>query len=126
MSTVESTRAEIERLSIAWMDAVRRHDREALERFLGAEFMLQAPDLGRVPRQAWLDAAMGAYQIREFEIGEIDTQVYGEIAVMRAKSRQVATWAGADRSRVFYLTDVWILRDGDWRVVSRHSSYAPE
>jgi Domain of unknown function (DUF4440) len=77
-----------------------------------------------VDRESWL--AMGPdYDIEDFEYLESDIHVYGATAVSNSKYRQTARFKGEDLSVVFYLTDVWVNRDGHWEVVTRHSSIVP-
>jgi ketosteroid isomerase-like protein len=55
---------------------------------------------------------------------ESDIQVYGDTAISNSRYRQKATYKEQAVSGVFYLTDVWVKRDGRWQVVTRHSSPA--
>ena len=112
---------EILRLANEWMDAVRQKDLETLESLVAPEYMLQAPGIGRMPREQWL-AAVSVYDIQSFEFDDVQVHLYGDTAVMRSRYAQKATYQGRDRSGEFLVTDVWVGREGRWQVVSRHSS----
>lgn len=112
---------EIPRLAIEWMDAVRQKDVETLESLVAPEYMLQAPGIGRMTREQWL-AAISVYDIESFEFADVQILAYGDMAVMRSRYTQKATYRGQDRSDELLITDVWIRRDGLWQVVTRHSS----
>jgi ketosteroid isomerase-like protein len=120
---MDQAEQEIRNVQQRWMDAAVRKDEPALEAILGDEYVLISARLGIVDRAGWL--AMGTdYDIREFEYLESDIHVYGATAVSNSQYRQMATFKGQDLSLLFYLTDVWVKRDGSWQVVTRHSSIA--
>jgi hypothetical protein len=107
-----------------WMEAAARKDERVLNQILGEEYVLISARLGFVDRESWL--GMGPdYNIDEFEYLESDIHLYGATAVSNSRYRQRATFKGEDLSLAFYLTDVWVNRDGRWQVVTRHSSIAP-
>lgn len=120
---MDQTEQEIRDIQQAWMEAASRRDEPALEAILGDEYVLISARLGIVDREGWL--AMGPdYEIWEFEYLESDIHVYGATAVSNSRYRQQASFKGQDLSALFYLTDVWVKRDGRWQVVTRHSSIA--
>lgn len=119
----EQAKKEIREAQQHWMEAAIRKDEPALRQILGDEYHLIAGRLGFVDKDGWL--AMGPdYTIVEFEYMESDINVYGDMAVSNSQYRQKATYKGGDLSGVFYLTDIWVNRDGRWQVVTRHSSIA--
>jgi ketosteroid isomerase-like protein len=120
---MDETEQEIRDVQQRWMEAARRKDEPLLNTILGDEYVLISARLGFVHRGGWL--AMGPdYNIEEFEYVASDINVYGATAVSNSRYRQKATFKGQDLSAVFYLTDVWVNRDGRWQVVTRHSSIA--
>lgn len=116
--------AEVEHAAQAWAVAIQRRDLPSLEGLLAAEYVLQAPGLGRMPRASWL-TALPDYEITSYSFDEIRVHMYGETAVMQSRYRQQATYRGEDRSGELFLTDVWVRRHGRWQVVARHSCFAP-
>ena len=115
---------EIRDLQQRWMQAASRKDEQVLNQILGDEYVLISARLGFVDRESWL--GMGPEcNIEDFEYLESDIHVYGDTAVSNSRYRQEATFKDEDVSVVFYLTDVWVEREGRWQVVTRHSSIAP-
>ena len=121
----ERARQEITERQEQWMDAARRKDVATLEGILAEEYVLISARLGFVDRQAWLDA-IANYNISEFDYLDSEIHVYGEVAVSNSHYRQVADFGGQDLSSPFYVTDLWVYRDGRWQVVVRHSSIPVE
>jgi ketosteroid isomerase-like protein len=120
---VEEAEQEIRDQQQRWMEAASRKDERVLDQILGDDYVLISARLGFVDRARWL--AMGPdYHIEDFEYLESDIHVYGDTAVSNSRYRQTATFKGEDLSVVFYLTDVWVKREGHWQVVTRHSSIA--
>lgn len=119
----EQAKQEIREAQQHWMEAAIRKDETVLRQTLGDEYHLIAGRLGFVDKDGWL--AMGAdYTIEEFEYMESDIHVYGDMAVSNSRYWQRATYKGEDLSGEFYVTDIWVKRDGRWQVVTRHSSFA--
>jgi len=122
-SQMDQAKQEIREAQNRWMEAASRKDDSVLRQILGDEYHLISGRLGFVDKQSWL--AMGSdYNIEEFEYIESEINVYRDMAVSNSRYRQKATYRGEDLSAVFYLTDVWVKRDGRWQVVTRHSSFA--
>jgi ketosteroid isomerase-like protein len=106
----------------AWMEAWQLRDRETCERILADDFVLTSARGNLVDRQQWLEGAMEAFACEAFVWDDILVRQYGDVAVVNARAHQKATVAGQDWSGLFLITDVWVKRDGEWRVVSRHGS----
>lgn len=120
---MDQAKQEIREAQQSWMEAAIRKDEPVLRQILGDEYHLIAGRLGFVDKDGWL--AMGSdYTIEEFEYTESDIHVYGNMAVSNSRYRQKANYKGEDLSGIFYLTDVWVKREGRWQVVTRHSSIA--
>jgi ketosteroid isomerase-like protein len=115
---------EIRRLEHAVQDALRRRDMDFLEQVLAPEFTLTTGRPGSEvrSRSEWLEVSARTYQVSSFGFDEIVVQRYGEVAVARARYRQVARMGEADRTGTFRMTDVWHHREGRWQLVCRHST----
>ncbi len=94
-----------------------------MRRILGEEYTYTASNQGHWSRQEWLDQ-VAIYNIQSLEFPSIEVRTYGEAAVALVECRQVATYAGAQRSGDFLITDAWVHRDGPWQVVARSSILA--
>ena len=107
----------------AWQSALEARDPEAAGEFLAADYALvvTVPEVAVFPRDAWL-RLLPDYHVREYTIQHRDIDVRNGMAVVVQRVDMTAVVAGADRSGVFILVDVWIDDDGAWRVWRRHST----
>ena len=105
-----------------WMQAWIRKDRATCEAILAEDFLLTSARGVLMPRDAWLAGAMGPIAGTSFQWEELKVRPFGDMAIVHGRSRQQATVNGQDWSGVFLTTDVWVLRDGRWQVVSRHGT----
>jgi ketosteroid isomerase-like protein len=121
---VKETRRKLSQLEHQWLDAVKEHDIERLDRLLGEEFTLTTGRPGNEvrSRQEYLEIAGGRYVIESFEFEELEVLPYGHVALVRSRYRQTGSIDGEDRNQVFLMTDVWVRRAGRWQAVTRHVS----
>jgi ketosteroid isomerase-like protein len=119
-----STPDDISALEHRFMDAVQRRDVEWLEGRLGAEFVLTTGRPGHEirSREEWLRVTGEEYEIESFAFEKLEVLPYGDVAVARSRYRQKGRMGGADRAGAYLMTDVWVRREGDWRLVTRHIS----
>jgi ketosteroid isomerase-like protein len=108
-------------LSHELVRAVQRHDAQRLDALLAREFTLLGA-AGELDRDGLLAAAGGAYAIDDFVYEEIDTEVYGDTALVLSRYEQTAQLDGRDVSARLHVTDVWVRRDGRWQIVRRHAT----
>lgn len=109
-------------LERSWMEAWRRKDRAVCDQILAEDFLLTSARGVLMTKKEWLDSAMGTYTCEDFVWEEIRVRPFGDVAIAHAKARQKASVAGKDWSGVFLLTDVWVRKNGNWQVVSRHGT----
>ncbi len=112
---------ELRGLSHELVRAVQEHDTKRLDKLLAEEFTLDGA-AGTLTREELLEAAAGAYEVDDFSYDEIDTQIYGNMAVVVSRYRQTARLEGRDASGALRITDVWVRRDGRWQIVRRHAT----
>ena len=112
---------ELRGLSHELVRAVQEHDTKRLDELLAEEFTLDGA-AGTLAREELLEAAAGAYEVDDFSYDEIDTQIYGNMAVLVSRYRQTARLEGRDASGALRITDVWVRRDGRWQIVRRHAT----
>lgn len=111
---------EFRTLEEAWMRAVQRKDLLALDAMLAPDYVYTASGQGRWSRQQWLET-VAVYDLNHFTFLDVETRLYGDVAVVLARYRQEARVAGAVRGGDFLITDVWVNRDGRWQVAARSS-----
>ena len=126
--TMTDLPAQIASLEHELMDAWCRKDRAALERLLGEDFELSSALGRRMARDPWLEAAMDRLHINWFRFEALEARpvdAAGEVVVALGRVNQRATAEGREWHGSFLVTDVWVRRDGDWRLVARHGSALP-
>lgn len=113
---------ELPRLGRAWMNAWVAKDLDTCDRILDNEFLLSSARGVLIRKAEWLAAAMGTISCDRFEWLEELVRPFGEVAVVNSRILQKASVGAQDWSGVFMLTDVWVLRNDGWKVVSRHGT----
>ena len=115
---------EIRRLQQEWMNAWVRQDRDTIERILAPDYSLTVSSMPSRPvtREQWI-GMLPRYTAQAFEYRDMTVRLFGDVAVVSSIGRGIgAQIDGADRSFPFFLTDVWVRRDGRWQVAARYSS----
>ena len=109
-------------LERAWMNAWMAKDRVTCEAILDDEFLLSSARGLLIRKAEWLAGAMSVFNCREFEWLSVLVRPFGSVALVHSTIRQVASVGDQDWSGIFMLTDAWVLRNEQWRVVSRHGT----
>jgi ketosteroid isomerase-like protein len=126
-----ASRAEIEASLLAlerkWMEALRLRDASALSQLISDDFTLVSPRLvvAAGDREKYFQHAMRDFSLTSYDFEEMTVRLYGRAAVVSGRLKQSATVAGEDWGGSYLVTDVWVSRDGFWRVVSRHATLLP-
>ena len=127
---VDPVRTDIAALEQQWGEAFVKRDFDFLERIVAPEFQLVGarPDgsLVMVGRDEWMKNAR-AYTHDGFEVQTTNVNRVGDTAVASAQGLwTITTQAGAQPERIrFFVTDTWVRRNGQWQVISRHSTRLP-
>ncbi|MBA3503188.1 MAG: nuclear transport factor 2 family protein [Myxococcota bacterium] len=124
---VSEPSAELERMSVEWMEAMIRHDRTRLESLMAPEYVLRNWDDSKQVRDrtAWLDALFNHLKIEKWEQKAIAAQVYGDVGVVTSKYIWIGSFDGKGFDSRGYLTDIFVRGPAGWRVVSRTSGGIP-
>lgn len=118
---------QIAELQKQWVAAIKDQDDKRVSQLQADGFFLavgvQGQPLQIVPRGRWLEN-LRFYRIHSHSIDDMKVSVYGDTAVVLMLYTQKATVGRTptDRSAQFLITDVWVRREGAWRVAERHSS----
>lgn len=126
------SREEIEKglieLEMKWMDALKLRDAGTLGQIIADDFVSVSPHApGLVSDRArYLENATRELKLTSYEFEGLTVRLYGRTAIVSGRLTQTAGAAnGADLGGSYFFTDVWVGRDGAWRVVSRHVSPLP-
>jgi uncharacterized protein DUF4440 len=115
-------------LEVRWAQALELQDAATLEKLLAPEFLITgvgstvADPVG--DRAEWL-ANVGRFPWPHHDVSDVRVALAGDTAVVKCiwsgrYPPQSLTEAGGFIR--FLMTDVWVRRDGEWRVLGRHSS----
>jgi ketosteroid isomerase-like protein len=115
------TVAALEKLNSEWLTAYKTRDGAVLDRILADDFEAIYPG-GRILRKADLikTATSSARTISNIGWDDLKILVFGDVAVVRARSRIVGRTAEGDFSGRNDYADVYVRRAGAWRAVSAH------
>lgn len=113
--------AMLEKLNAEWLNAYKSHDGAVLDRILSDDFEAIYPG-GRVMKKADLiKAATNPARVIEVIAWEdLKILVFGDTAVVRARSRMSGKTAEGPFSSSNDYADVYVRRTGVWRAVSAH------
>ena len=109
------------KLENAWIDAVQRHDTEALARIVSDDFEIRSAPVPGVPTAR--DEALHAWTqlpAQPSSIGQMAVHEYGELMVVSFvwKLGEVAGTA----SQSFFVVDTWKRAGADWKVAVRYAA----
>jgi ketosteroid isomerase-like protein len=118
----------IEELEQEWRDALCSKDMSRLRTLVHPDFVLigsRSTGAFMMHRDEWLDA------IQRRDVDSIDLDVQDATALDQVMVGTIqAKWRVRYLGRVIedcvLLTDVWVKDEGEWRVIRRHSTPAPE
>ena len=120
----QKTLLSLERL---WVDSLRAGDADTLAQIISDDFTFASPRvIDLKDRIKYLEYALRELKLTSYEFDKPTVRLFGRTAIVSGLIKQKATVRGADWAGNFLITDVWISRGGNWRVVSRHESPLPE
>lgn len=121
--SVKSVQEIIVELEKSWNEAFYRKDVKFIESLLADEFVATYEDGSRADKKKELALTETLDQQVVSAIQDNFTvKVFGETAVVWFTLRLVGIKQGQKAELTLSYTDVWVLRDGDWRCVSAHST----
>jgi hypothetical protein len=106
-----------------WMDAVRQGDEAGATRPLDEAFEMRsalAPS-DPVPAAEWVRSALHDFHARSLRVSDMAVRELGATALVSFRLAQEAERAGKDESGEFFVTDVWVQKDGSWKVAARYT-----
>ena len=122
----DPAKAEIPALEQQWGEAFVKRDFDFIERIVAPEYRLVGADADGshvvTPRDAWMKNAR-LFVHHGFTVETVDVNVAGDTAVASAKGLWTVSFRpGAPPMPIrFFVTDTWVRRAGQWRVIHRYS-----
>ena len=117
------TVATIDRLEHEWVDAIVKNDAATIDRLLAPDFAGTSPTAHSYDRNLALsDLKSGLYKVKSMKLDEVSANVYGDTAVAFTSQQEESAYGESDTSGHYHYTNVWVRKDGQWRVVASHGS----
>ena len=118
----------IETLEREWRDALCARDMEKLGALVHPDFLLIGTRSAKpfvMHRGEWLDAIQRR-EVADIKLRVVDAAVFDQVMVGTIEARWSVSYLGKQIDDCVLLTDVWVLDEGSWRVIRRHSSPMPD
>ena len=114
---------EIAKIEHEFGAALIKVDAAVFERYVAPEYTFTTPD-GQVWTwaQNWDLLKKGAIKVSAYKLDEVKVKVYGNTAIASLLDTETTTYNGNDISGQYRTTDVFVKRDGKWKVVASHGS----
>ncbi len=119
---------EITKLEEQLTQTESRLDVEALNRIYADDIMVTAPIGICVDKPMVMDEVRRAAAqavIGRYDKDDLKVRAYGDTAVSSYRMTAWATVEGQDLKQSLCITNVWMKRNGDWQIVSRHTASMP-
>jgi len=117
----------IEALERQWRDALCAKDMERLRSLIHPNFVLigtRASGPFMLNRDEWLEAIQRRELVSiELDVG--DATILDQVMVGTVHARWRLKYLGRIIEDCVLLTDVWVLDEGRWQAIRRHSTPAP-
>jgi hypothetical protein len=117
----------IEAVECQWRDALCAKDMERLRSLIHPRFVLigtRSSGPFTMTRDEWLEAIQRR-EVVSIEMDVRDSLVLEQVMVGTVEAKWCVKYLGREIEDCVLLTDVWVLDDGRWQVVRRHSSPIP-
>lgn len=117
----------IQRLEGDWCDALCRKDTEKLRSLVHPDFVLigtRSSGPFMMARDEWIDAIQRR-EVESIDVQVRDATVMDQVMVGTVHARWRLKYLGRIIEDCVLLTDVWVLDEGRWQAIRRHSTPAP-
>jgi ketosteroid isomerase-like protein len=111
--------AALTRQADAWDAAIVRKEMAAVAANMAPEYR-HIRDNGAVSDGAGFLAFIGSPKlaIDPYKVDDFDVRLYGDVALVSGRTRMTGRYDGAPFKSHYRYTDVYVRRDGQWRVAS--------
>ena len=122
-SPASGTADAIKQLERDWVNAQKAGDVAKLGQILADDWMGLGFDGTKTSKKQTLDnIKSGANKLDSFEIGPMDVQVIGNVAIVQGSDTEKSSFKGKDTSGKWVWMDVFAMRDGKWQAVRSQSA----
>ncbi len=109
-----------------WDQAIVRKDRPAIEQNMAEDFR-QIDAAGNVEtRVSFLnDLVSPDLEIDPYTVEDFDVRLYGDVALLCGRTRMTGRYRGKPFASHYRYIDIYVRRDGVWKIVSVQISRIP-
>lgn len=109
----------LKRQADLWDDAIIRKDRAAIEANMADDFR-QIDGSGNIETKAtFIEGLMSPQlEIDPYTVEDFDARFFGDVALLSGRTQMTGRYAGQPFSSHYRYIDVYVRRNGDWKVVS--------
>ena len=123
----ETIEARLTRQAAEWDQAIVRKDRTAIEANMADDFR-QIDAYGNVETKAsFVDGLLSPdLRIDPYTVEDFDVRLYGDVALLSGRTRMTGQVRGKSFTSHYRYIDVYVRRNGEWKVVSVQISRIPD
>jgi len=122
-SQASTTADAIKQLERDWVNAQKASDVMKLGQILADDWVGLGFDGTKSTKKQSLDSIRsGANKLESFEIGPMDVQVIGMVAIVQGSDTEKSSFKGKDTSGKWVWMDVFVMRGGKWQAVRSQSA----
>jgi ketosteroid isomerase-like protein len=113
----------VKQLERDWAKAQIAGDLAKLGQIIADDWMGLGADGVKSTKKEFLEnVKSGANKLQTFDIGPMDVQVLGNVAVVQGSDTEKSSFKGKDTSGKWVWMDVFVLRDGKWMALRSQSA----
>jgi ketosteroid isomerase-like protein len=110
---------ELARQANAWDKAIIHKDRAAISDNMAEDFRQISARGDVAGKAAFLDAIMSSkLVINPYDVEDMDIRFYGDVALVSGRTRMTGSYDGKPFGSHYRYIDVYVRKDGKWRVAS--------
>ncbi|WP_028100806.1 nuclear transport factor 2 family protein [Pseudoduganella violaceinigra] len=103
----------------AWDKAIINKDRAAIAANMADDFRQISARGDIAGKEAFLDAITSPkLVIHPYGVEDMDVRFYGDVALVSGRTRMTGSWDGKAFGSHYRYIDVYVRKDGKWRVAS--------
>ncbi|HSE32062.1 MAG TPA: nuclear transport factor 2 family protein [Pyrinomonadaceae bacterium] len=125
---MNDTEKQILRLEEELTQTEMRVEVQALDRIYADDIMVTAPIGICVDKPAVMNEVRQAADkavVAKYDKDDLKVRAFGDTAVSSYRMSAEATFEGVEIKRQLCITNVWMNRNGDWKIVARHTASLP-
>jgi ketosteroid isomerase-like protein len=114
-----ATVAQLTAQADAWDKAIVRKDRAAIEANMADDFR-QIDGAGNVEtKQSFVDDLVSpGLRIDPYTVEDFEVRLYGDVALLSGRTRMTGAYEGKPFTSHYRYIDIYVRRDGAWKIVS--------